>query len=125
MPATMNLADALTLLERLASECSREGWDGYGAEPVRPGTVAQAGRFLDALPKQFPVPAPGVEPDGCVTLEWYESPDWIVSVSVSPDCRLDYAAILGTLKQHGSCVFADAIPATVLDLIKQFCSKVD
>ena len=63
MPATMNRADALISLERLASECSREGWDGYGAEPVRPGTVAQAGRFLDALPKQFPVPAPGVEPD--------------------------------------------------------------
>ena len=125
MPATMNRTDALTSLERLASECSQEGWDGYGAEPVRPGTVVQAGRFLDALPKQFPVPAPGVEPDGCVTLEWYESPDWIVSVSVSPDCRLDYAAILGKRKKHGSCVFADAIPATVLDLIKQFCPKVD
>jgi hypothetical protein len=121
----MNRADALTSLERLASECSREGWDGYGAEPVRLGTVAHAGRFLDALPKQFPVPAPGMEPDGCVTMEWYASSDWIVSVSLSPACRLDYAAILGKRKKYGSCVFADAIPTTVLDLIKQFCTKVD
>ncbi len=125
MPASMTRANALTSLKRLVYECSREGWDGYGAEPVRPEMVVQAGRFLDALPKQFSVPAPGVEPDGCVTLEWYESPDWIVSVSMSPDCRLDYAAILGKRKKHGSCVFADAIPRTVLDLIKQFCTKVD
>ncbi len=125
MPESMNHVDALTSLERLVSECSREGWDGYGAEPVRPEMVAQASRFLDALPKQFPVPAPGMEPDGCVTLEWYESPDWIVSVSMSPDSRMDYAAILGKRKKHGSCVFADVIPAIVLDLIKQFCTKVD
>lgn len=125
MLATMTRADALTSLERLASECSQEGWDGHGAEPIRPETIAQAGRFLGALPKQFPVPAPGVEPDGCVTLEWYESPDWIVSVSVSPDCRLDYAAILDKRKKHGSCVFVDAIPVAVLDLIKEFCSKAD
>ena len=124
MPTTMNRVDALISLERLAYECSREGWDGNGAEPVRPGSVTQANRFLNALPKQFPVPTPGVEPDGCVTLEWYTSPDWIASVSVSADGRLDYAAILGTRKKHGSCVLADAIPQEVLGLVEQICHKV-
>ena len=119
----MNRSEALNSLECLSSECSREGWDGYGADPVRGEAVAQARRFLDFLPEQLPVPDLGAEADGCVTLEWYASPDWVLSVSVSSDGQLVYAAILGARKKSGTCVFADVTPSEVLELIQECCSR--
>ena len=45
--AAMNRGDALTSLERLAYECSRKGWDGYGAEPVRPDWIVSVSVSTD------------------------------------------------------------------------------
>ncbi len=109
-------------LMKLASECSRDGWDGYGATAVAAGAVANAARLIRVLPRELPAPDPGAEPDGCVTLEWYASPSWLISVSVAPDGRLDYLAIFGERKEKGSCVFADEVPSCICSLVRQVCS---
>lgn len=109
-------------LMKLASECSRDGWDGYGATAVAAGAVANAAHLIRALPRELPAPDPGAEPDGCVTLEWYVAPSRLISVSVAPDGLLDYVAILGERKVKGTCAFADELPSGIRRLVRQICS---
>src|SRR5258708_5381123 len=77
----------------VADECSAENWDGYGAARVDQDTFRQAYRFLEALPLGTPVPSLGAEADGHLTLEWYRNPNRLLSVSVSPEGTLYYAAL--------------------------------
>ena len=95
-------------------------WDGYGAEPVSEEAYRIAYRFLEALPIGTPAPAIGAEPDGHVTLEWYRSPRRTLSVSVSPEGELHYAALLpGPKKEYGTVPFAGDVPSRVLEFIRE------
>lgn len=107
---------------KLAAECSRDGWDGYGATAVAAEAVANAARLIRALPRELPAPDAGAEPDGCVTLEWYASPSSLISVSVAPDGRLDYVAILGERKEKGSCAFSREFPSGICRLVRRIYS---
>jgi hypothetical protein len=61
----------------------------------------------------------GAEPDGHITLEWYHSPRQVLSVSVSADSELNYAALLpGPRRASGKEQFVGDIPATILALIR-------
>jgi len=44
----------------------------------------------------------GAESDGHITFEWYTSPRHILSISVSPDGKLHYAALIGSRKAYGT-----------------------
>jgi len=59
-------SDPLSGYERYQNE----NWDGYGADPIEPETLAAARRFLRLLPQTFGEPdiAPGT--DGTIGLEW-------------------------------------------------------
>lgn len=103
----------------MTQKCLRADWDGYGAEPVRAGTLALAYRFLGALPLGVPAPSFCAEPDGQLALEWYRSPRRLLSVSISPDGDLHYAAILGPNKAYGTEVFSGEVPRPIQDLIHQ------
>jgi hypothetical protein len=101
-------------------ECSQRGWDGYGAEPVRDDTYRNAYRFIEALPHGFPMPTVGAEADGHLTLEWYRNPSRVVSVSVSPEGDLHYAALLGgTARRNGTEPFLGDVPADLLQIIRR------
>ena len=76
-------------------ECRQPNWDGYGAQSVREETYDLAHQFLAALPLSTLVPSIGAEPDGHITVEWHRSPQRTLSVSISPDGELHYAALLG------------------------------
>lgn len=103
--------------------CSQHGWDGYGAEPVRQETYNNAYRFIEALPHGFPMPGIGAEADGHLTLEWYRNPSRVVSVSVSPDGDLHYAALLGrTSRFNGTEPFLGDVPANLLQVIRRVVS---
>lgn len=104
-------------LQALADECHAPGWDGYDALPVTPETVKQAMRFLEALPLGTPAPSVGAEPDGQVTFEWYRSPRRILSVSISPEGEIHYAALLGSSKAYGTEPFFGEVPRVILQLI--------
>ena len=106
-------------LNSLALECAAENWDGYGAAPVAQETLAQATAFLRALPLGVARPTIGAEPDGQVTFEWYASPRRTLSVSVSAEGDLHYAALLGPARQYGTEAFLGVIPSGILELIRR------
>jgi hypothetical protein len=103
----------------VARECRTPNWDGYGASSIASQTFTHACRFLSALPLGIPAPSVGAEPDGHVTFEWYRSPRWVLSVSVSPEGDLHYAALLGSSKVYGSEPFFGETPSRILELIRQ------
>jgi hypothetical protein len=110
-------------LRGIADECSSMGWDGYGAAPVRQETIRQAESFLNALPLGMTAPSVGAEPDGQITFEWYQSPQRILSVSVSPEGDLHYAALLGYRKSYGTELFFGEIPSDILNLAHRVVSE--
>ncbi len=97
--------------------CKDPNWDGYGALPVEQETFHNAYCLIEALPLGYPLPSVGAEPDGHLTLEWYRHPRWTLSVSVSPEGTLHYAALLGTEDPRGSCHFFGDVSENLLFLI--------
>jgi hypothetical protein len=100
-------------------ECREPNWDGYGAQPVSQDTYHLAYEFLEALPLGTPAPSPGAEPDGHLTMEWYRSPHRILSVSISPDGELHFAALVGSAKIYGTEPFIGEVPKIISDLIQR------
>lgn len=100
-------------------ECRQDDWDGYGALPVSEETVLNAYQFIEALPLDYPLPSIGAEPDGHLTLEWYRHPRWILSVSISSESNLYYAALFGQSDVRGSYFFLGEIPTRLLNLIQE------
>lgn len=106
-------------LQSVASECSSANWDGYNAYPVTADTYDIALQFLKALPLYSAPTSVGAEPDGHLTLEWYKSSRWLLSLSIGPDGMLYYAALFGTSKQYGSEPFLGNVPQPIMNLINR------
>lgn len=100
-------------------ECREANWDGYQAEPVSEETYQLAVQFLKALPLGTSAPAIGAEPDGHLTMEWYRSPRRTLSVSISPEGELHYAALMGAGKAYGTEPFFGEVPETIMNLINR------
>ena len=98
-------------------ECRQPNWDGYGAQSVREETYDLAHQFLAALPLSPSLPSIGTEPDGHITVEWHRSPQRTLSVSISPDGHLHYAALLGAERICGTETFRARMPQVLRDLI--------
>jgi hypothetical protein len=103
------------------AECKTANWDGYDAFPVQEQTFLNTYFFIQALPLGVSLPSVGVEPDGHITLEWYRHPRWTLSISISPESKLYYAALFGESVERGSEVFLGKVPGTILDLIQRVC----
>ena len=97
-------------------------WDADGAEPVAADTLQNAYRFIEALPVDCPLPSVGAEPDGHVSLEWYRATNRLLSVSVSPEGVLYYAALLADEDPRGSCRFDGEVPEMILHWIWRVCT---
>lgn len=106
-------------LESLTRDCACAGWDGYGAEAVGADAYRAAERFIRTLPAGIPQPELSADPDGCVTFEWRKSPHRTLLVSVRPGYALDYAALIGTAKTHGSEPFFGELPEILKTLIRR------
>lgn len=109
-------------LSNVAEQCALSNWDGYGAAPVSKETLRQADRFLETFPLGTPAPSVGAEPDGHITFEWYQSPRRTLSVSVSPEGELHYAALLGLSKAYGTEPFFGDMPQAILELVHRVVS---
>jgi hypothetical protein len=109
--------DVLEELLKTFQECREPNWDGYGAQPVREETYRLAHQFLAALPRSTLASSIGAEPDGHLTVEWYRSPQRTLSVSISPDGELHYAALLGEERICGTKTFRARMPEVIVDLI--------
>ncbi len=123
LPEEKSQSDRHAVFQALAAQaeaCEKLGWDGYGAEPVTLDVYRCAYRLVEHLPADIPMPSVGAEPDGHLTLEWYQSPKRVLSVSVGPAGELNYAALLGeTSRRTGSEIFQNRVPADLLQLIHQ------
>lgn len=106
-------------LYTILQACKAPNWDGYNALPVQGKTFQNAYIFIEALPLGYPLPSIGAEPDGHITLEWYHQPRWTLSVSISPEGILYYAALFGNSDVRGSDPFFGEIPKSILALIQR------
>ena len=106
-------------LATIWEECKESNWDGYNALPVQTATLRNTYVLIERLPLGYPLPSIGAEPDGNLTLEWYLHSRWIVSVSVSPEGILYYAALFGNSDIRGSEPYFDEMPKPILDLIQR------
>ncbi len=100
-------------------DCKEPNWDGYDALPVDRETFQNAYRFVELLPLGYLPSSVGAEPDGHIALEWHRNPRWTLSVSVSPEGTLHYAALLGAEDPRGSCPFFGDISENLLSLIRR------
>ncbi len=100
-------------------ESRKENWDGYGAMRVLNSTVLHAHRFLDALPLGTAAPSVAAEADGNLSFEWYKNSNWLLSVSISADEMLYYAAILGSSRRSGTEPFVGEVSEDILNLINR------
>lgn len=108
---------SLNELDELFETCREPGWDGYEAQPIALPTFELTRLFLNALPIGIPGPSVGAEPDGDITLEWYRSPRRVLSVSVTSNFDLHYAALTGASKHYGTVPFFGEVPGTIMSLV--------
>lgn len=111
-----------TIREELAAvweECRHADWDGVGALPVGQDTLLQAYRLLESLPLGCPAPSVGAEPDGHLTLEWHRGRLHTLSLSVSPEGELHYAALIGPNRVYGTEAFFGEMPDAIINLIRR------
>lgn len=120
--AAFSKQSAYEELAEVWEECKTRNWDGYNAHPVEQDAYRNAYIFIEALPLGTPLPSAGAEPDGHLTLEWYRDPRWTLSVSISPDGMLYYAALFGTKSRRGSEPFFGDVSNDVLELIRRVSS---
>lgn len=109
----------LAELDEVWKDCSEPDWDGYDAYPVTADARNQAERFLNALPADCHAPSLGAEPLGHLSLEWHRDRYWTLSVSVTPEGALHYAALLGRDRACGTIPNFDEVPQAILELIER------
>jgi hypothetical protein len=106
-------------LNEVFEECSSEGWDGERAKAISIEVLRCTKRFLSSFPLGMEAPEVGAEPDGAITLEWYQSPNKVISISINPDGWMYYASLIGTSKRHGADYSLMGISDDLLYLISQ------
>lgn len=119
LSATLSKQPTYDELVTIWEECKTPNWDSYDALPVEEATFSKTYSFIKALPLGYPLPSVGAEPDGHLTLEWYRHPRWTLSISVSPEGILYYAALFGSNDVRGSEIFFGEISNIILNLIQR------
>lgn len=112
-------AAALSQLTAMARECAEQAWDGEDAAGIDPAALLSAERFVRALPDGIPLPEFAPEPDGSISLDWIQSRNRLLSLTVGHTDRLAYAWLDGTDKGHAVARFdGQNVPPRVLESIK-------
>jgi len=104
------------------AECKQPNWDGHNALGVSQDALRNMYTFLEALPLGFPRPTIGADPHGYLSVEWYRSPRRVLSVSVSDDDLLHYAALLGSNNSCGTETYLGEVPESILNLVRRVYS---
>ena len=100
--------------------CSREGWDGYDAEPVTMEALEQITLLTESLPTWAPKPEITPTPDGEISMEWFTRGKQVLSVYPKEE-YLIYAASLGPMDiQYGRSPFKTNWPEEILLILKKY-----
>ena len=70
-------------------------WALFGEERVSHDAALQAEAFIQALPEGLPLPEYACEPGGSISLDWIQSRDRVLSLSIGEGHRLPYAWLDG------------------------------
>lgn len=114
---------ALSDLSHVWQQCREVNWDGEGADAIEQETYQTACHLLESLPGGYPAPTIAAEADGQISLEWYRQPRQLVTVSISRDKTLYWAALVGSEDPRGSCQFAGEFPGTLLYWIERVSAE--
>lgn len=83
--------------------------------------------LLKSLPADIPRPDVDyeVDQDGHADIEWHVKRWYTISVSVSAERYLHYAALIGEkqARVHGSELFTDHIPKNILDIVRRIYAE--
>ena len=108
-------------LHLLAQECRVEDWNGYGAKPLSPRSLAPAEVFIRCLGMNSRNASLGATAKGWVTLQWGPGPKWTLSIAITDDGWIHWAALFGSVREHGTTPFMGAIPRNISELIQRAC----
>ncbi len=116
-----SLNEALRSLDDVFIECSKEGWDGYDAQPITETAYIEAKRFIESMPLISFLPSPEIipEPNGEIGLEWSKGKRQIFIASLRGENEIVYAGLFGTNKTHGTEYFWDTVPSTIIENLKR------
>jgi hypothetical protein len=117
-----NRQEVLNRLEEISEECSRLGWDGDSAVPISAPLQKVARVLIQSLPSNLEDPDLGVELDGSVTLEWRRSQTKVISISISPDNSLYFAALLDGIRKRAAYPFQTTFPNDLLRVVNEVVS---
>lgn len=113
-------ADAMSRLWGMVIEHLEDNWNNDDALPIDPFAAQNAVEFLRALPGDVSLPEFAPEPDGAISLDWMESRNCLLSVSVGATNRLAYAWLDGADRGHAVAVFdRQQIPERLLIEIRK------
>jgi hypothetical protein len=85
--------------------------------------VSAASAFAETIPAEMLLPSIGVEPDGVLTFEWYQSTSRVLSVSAAGSGTLHYAAIIGEERRCGEELFRGRMPPVIAALVPRVQSR--
>jgi hypothetical protein len=105
-------------LSGLFEECSRPDWDGYDAPPLSAEVFQVAAQFVASIPFDVPVPEISASPAGDISFEWAQTARRIVSVAISENREIHYAALNGHKRSFGSMPFDGSFDSQLHDLIQ-------
>ena len=83
-------------LDALTVECGQSGWDGYDAQPLHRGAVANADRLIRSLGLSGPHPSLGANQNGWITMQWGRSARWTLSIAITEDGWIHWAMLMGS-----------------------------
>lgn len=117
-----DMSRALDELVDMCGEASSPNWDGYSGLAVDAEACEMAQKVLRVLPLGTEMPTVAPDADGFVSLEWYRGPRRTLSISISPEGELYYAALIGASSRHGTQILYDSLPSDLMDLIRKVTS---
>ncbi len=120
MPLTTTESDKTVILAELLAvwhQSNTANWDGYGATAIAEKTLHLTEVLVEKLPPHAPLPDVGAEADGHMTLEWRNGSDRLISVSVDPNLRLHYVAVIDREQHHGCVPYSPILPRSILNLV--------
>lgn len=106
----------------LADLAAREAEERHLDELLSGDVLAQFMRFVLKIPSTVPLPMATPETDGHVLLEWYYTPEWVLSVSIAPNGTIAWASLTGDESQNGKCS-VDQIDKQIWRLARLICGK--
>jgi len=105
-------------LSEVMRDGSRSGWDGYGAPAVSFATAGNALEFIRRIPPSVPLPEISTTSSGDITFEWMKTARRIVTVAISENGEVHYAALNGLRKTFGSYPMNGSFEPVLADLIE-------